>query len=102
MDNSAIIFILILIGAVILIISRSAKNAKEKRAEEEKRKEESGLKVNIPGVEKAKKPEAKGNKANQKSLDMLYAEVHGMWSCPHCETLNDEMTLYCSACGAKK
>lgn len=69
---------------------------------EELSKKGSGLKNTIRGFQTSppedKKPEIK----SKKSLDMLYAESHGMWICRYCETINDGGAKYCDACGAKK
>lgn len=62
----------------------------------------SELKNNIPGFEKPKPTEEQVKTKSQKSLDMLYAESHGMWVCRFCETINDGGARYCDACGAKK
>lgn len=64
--------------------------------------ETSELKNNIPGFEKSKPTEEQAKIKSQKSLDMLYAESHGMWVCRFCETINDGGARYCDACGAKK
>lgn len=60
----------------------------------------SELKVNIPGIE-IEKPASADLKAPQESIDSLYAKTNEMWVCRHCETLNDEATHYCLACGCK-
>ena len=77
------------------------KDKKETKAENHSR-ETSELKNNIPGFEKQKATEKQENIKSQKSLDMLYAESHGMWVCRFCETINDGRARYCDACGAKK
>ena len=37
-----------------------------------------------------------------KTLDQIYADGHAMWSCPYCETLNDNREGKCLACGAPR
>ena len=40
-------------------------------------------------------------KVEQKSLDSLYAESHGMLVCKYCQTLNESSSIKCAACGKK-
>ena len=75
---------------------------KKETAAENHSRETSELKNNIPGFEKQNATEKQENIKSQKSLDMLYAESHGMWVCRFCETINDGGARYCDACGAKK
>ena len=36
---------------------------------------------------------------DRKSIDEHYADSHGQWKCPYCETLNDDDLFACVACG---
>ena len=71
-----------------------------KKRSEEKQASESRLKINMPGVavdsgvnrcaETALKP---------KSLDEMHAETSRKCVCRYCETLNEQDTARCIACG---
>ena len=97
MDDYRIIIMLALIavagGLITYIILRN------------RRKTASGskLKINMGGE---KQTEEKLGKISEnpgenygQSLDELYAEKHAMWICPRCETLNEENSECCIACG---
>lgn len=103
-----IIVALLIIGAIIFFTTKDDSHKTEKPTESMKPVEPvkpveptSGLKINIPNVEPVTKPVAHIT-VHQKSLDMIYAETHDMWSCSHCETLNDNWSVSCIACGAGK
>lgn len=108
----AVILILAIVAIIWLIYFFGNVEHKFPKASELKDKKEdkteklsrgtSELKNNIPGFEKSKPTEEKAKIKSQKSLDMLYAESHGMWVCRFCETINDGGARYCDACGAKK
>ncbi len=56
--------------------------------------------INVPL--KNTSPKSKHPIKVQKTDDMIYAELHRMWICPHCETINETHTLKCAACGYPK
>lgn len=98
------ILFLILLGitAIWVIYYFANKSDKEAPKESEKPKEEpvSELKGTVPGVKKSAPPVVV--RAEQESLDSLYAKTHDLWICRHCETLNSNASQYCIACGFKK
>lgn len=87
-----VILIAVIAAFIILCVKEQSKG--------DKTKDEVGLKGTIPGDNN--QFGINKSKVHQKSLDMLYAEAHSMWSCPHCETLNNNTVQFCNACGMKK
>lgn len=96
-------FIIAVVGiAIIWTVFYYRNKAEQKKTEELEKTEAPSLKVNIPEMKEVPPSAPKPNRVDQVSLDALYADEHGMWVCARCETLNDDGTIKCSACGANK
>ena len=98
------IIVLISVLVVFAIVIISLNESEKKKSEDSTRKTTGTESVSGSETEQesAPYPGYPGRRASQKSLDMLYAESHGMWVCRCCETINDGGARICAACGKEK
>lgn len=91
-----IVALIVLLVALIIVVDHENDTASA-FTEAEKEVPTQPLKYTtnvVPGSEKKRPP--------LKSLDAVYAEKNGLWVCNYCETLNQNGSLQCAACGENR
>lgn len=101
-----LILFLIAVGAFVAWVIHKDKKEKEERSEEtaEPTEAEKYLRFIQSGTlpSSPKTPPPVPQKKDERTLDRKYAEEKGLWICRYCETLNENSSTSCAACGMQR
>ena len=94
--------VLLIVAGVIVVAYGVYKYKNTKEDEKDEISEDSYYVPPLPKPPATPAPKPVPPKKEEKSLDRKYAEAKGLWVCPYCETLNENTSTSCAACGMQR